>query len=125
MQTPRRQILAGLAAVLLTFAACGGGDDAAPPTGGGGESVTLQVSTIDNSFEPSSLSAPAGSEVTVEVSNDGENPHTFTIDDPEVSTGTIDAGESATATFTMPDASVTFYCEIHGEATMSGTIEVS
>jgi plastocyanin len=99
----------------------GGGEEA----DGGGEAVTLQVSAVDNSFEPASLSAPAGTEVTVEVTNDGNNPHTFTIDDPEVDTSTIAAGESADATFTMPDTSVTFYCAIHGENTMSGTLDPS
>lgn len=125
--------MAALTATVLLLAACGGDDDNTQPagtdggedTGGGGESVTLQVSAVDNSFDPSSLSVAAGSEVTVEVTNNGSNPHTFTIDDPEVDTSTIAAGESATATFAMPETSVTFYCAIHGEATMSGTIEAS
>lgn len=122
IRTPRC-VAAGLAALLLVFAACGGdGDDSAA---GGMEKVTLQVSAIDNSFDPSSLSAAAGSEVTVELTNDGDNPHTFTIDDPEADTSTVDGGGSATATFVMPERSVTFYCAIHGEKTMAGTIDPS
>ncbi len=124
--------LAGaLAALVLVLAACGGnGDDAQDAAGdggdeAGGEGVTLEVSTVDNAFEPSSLEAAAGSEVTVEVTNDGENPHTFTIDDPEVDTETIDAGASANVTFAMPGTAITFYCAIHGEDTMSGTIDPS
>jgi len=119
------------AALLLLLAACGGDAGDTQDVGGGeeadggGEAVTLQVSAVDNSFEPASLSAPAGTEVTVEVTNDGNNPHTFTIDDPEVDTSTIAAGESADATFTMPDTSVTFYCAIHGENTMAGTLDPS
>lgn len=132
LQAPKFRIMVLAAAALLLLAACGGDGDDAPTgtddgesTGGGAESVTLQVSTVDNSFDPSSLSAPAGSEVTVEVTNDGSNPHTFTIDDLDVDTSTIASGESATATFTMPEASVTFYCAIHGEDTMSGAIDAS
>lgn len=87
--------------------------------------MTLEVTAVDNSFDPSSLQAPAGSEVTVELTNDGNNPHTFTIDDPEADTSTIEGGSSGTATFTMPEESVTFYCAIHGEEAMSGTLDPS
>lgn len=124
----RVQITAILATTVLLLAACGGDD--APTAGednedtGSGGAATLEVSAVDNSFEPASLSAAAGEEVTVEVTNDGENPHTFTIDDLEVDTSTIQPGVSATATFTMPETAVTFYCAIHGQR-MSGTIDPS
>ncbi len=128
----RKLRLAGaLAALALALAACGGnGDDAQDAAANDGdqtgdEGVTLEVAAEDNAFEPSSLSAAAGSDVTVEVTNDGENPHTFTVDDLEVDTETIDAGESANVTFAMPKTPVTFYCAIHGEDTMSGTIDPS
>ncbi len=122
---PRLRTAGALAAALLVLAACGGDGDGFETGGGGDEGTTLEVSAVDNSFEPSSLSAAAGGEVTVEVTNDGENPHTFTIDDPEVDTSTIAAGESASVAFTMPETAVTFYCAIHGEDKMSGTIETS
>ena len=127
LHIPALRMMGILATALLLLGACGGDDGDAPTTGSDGddETVTLNVTTVDNSFDPSSLSAPAGGEVTVDVSNDGSNPHTFTIDDLEVDTDTIDPGGSASATFTMPDSSVTFYCEIHGEDAMSGTIETS
>lgn len=132
-RTPRLRAATFVAVLLMVFSACAGnGEDAAgtapgagEETGGGAESVTLEVTAVDNSFEPSTLSAPAGSEVTVELTNEGNNPHTFTIDDPDVDTGSVDGGDSATVTFTMPDSPVTFYCAIHGEDTMSGTLEPS
>lgn len=114
-----------LALLLLAPACAGNSSNGGDETGGGAETVTLEVSAVDNSFDPSSLSAPAGSEVTVEVANEGNNPHTFTIDDPEVDTSTIEPGDSATATFTMPESAVTFYCTIHGEDMMSGTVDPS
>lgn len=129
LRAPRSVITALLATTVLLLAACGGDDT--PTTGDGGddaggeEAVALEVSAVDNSFEPSSLSAPAGSEVTIDITNDGENPHTLTIDDPEVDTSTIEAGQSATVTFTMPDSSIEFYCAIHGANAMAGTIEAS
>lgn len=116
----------GLVLVLAAaLGACGGDDGGAAGNGGttgGGGGTTLQVTAVDNSFEPSSLQAPAGAEVTVELTNDGSNPHTFTIDDPAVDTGSVEGGGSATVSFTMPDQEVTFYCKIHGQAVMSGTI---
>ena len=130
-RTSRLRTAGTVAALLLLLAACGGDTDDTQDVGsgdqaeGGGEGVTLEVSAVDNSFEPASLSAPAGTEVTVAVTNDGNNPHTFTIDDPEVDTSTIAAGESADATFTMPDTSVDFYCAIHGANTMAGTLDPS
>jgi plastocyanin len=132
VRTRRLRTVGAIAALLLLLTACGGDDDVPQDTGaeaeeetGGEEAASLEVSAVDNSFDPSSLSAAAGSEVTVEVTNDGSNPHTFTIDDLEVDTETIASGESASATFTMPDSSVSFYCAIHGEAVMSGTIEAT
>lgn len=117
-------------ATFLVLGACSGGTDTTPSANGGGqpsagEGEELEVSAVDNLFEPSSLAAPAGSQVTVAISNDGENPHTFTITELDVDTSTIAAGDSATASFTMPETPVTFYCEIHGDKTMSGTIEPS
>lgn len=132
------RLLVLVLAAALTFAACGGddddagddatattaaADDAAEEPAGGGEPVSLAVSAVDNSFEPSSLSAPAGAEVTIEVTNDGSNPHTLTIDDPAADSGTLNGGDSGSVTFTMADGSLEFYCKIHGAGVMSGTIE--
>jgi plastocyanin len=121
----RFRVAALIAAALLLFAACGGdAADDLPEEGTGEEAgLTLQVTTVDNSFDPATLMAVAGTPVTIVVTNNGSNPHTFTIDDLEVDTGTIAAGESASETFIMPETSVTFYCAIHGEAAMSGAIE--
>jgi plastocyanin len=113
-------LLGVLTALLLMLAACGGDDDGAASDGGGGGASTT-LSAIDNSFDPDEVSAPAGEEVTVEVTNDGENPHTFTSDEAGFDSGTIEPGDSAEVTFTMPDAETEFLCTIHGSA-MSGTL---
>lgn len=135
MRIDRTKALALAAAALLVLGACGGDAEEAPESAetettteedaGGEDATALTVSAVDNSFEPASLSAPAGSEVTIEVTNDGANPHTFTIDDLGVDSGSLASGESATVTFDMGEDTVTFYCAIHGEAMMSGEIEAS
>lgn len=137
-RSPLFKVLGLLVALMVVLAACGGddeptttdaGDDTGTETeaeadaGGGGEAITLEITAMDNSFDPSTPTAPAGSEVTVELTNEGQNPHTFTIDDPAADTSTVDGGDSGTATFTMPDSPVLFYCAIHGEEAMSGTLE--
>ena len=87
--------------------------------------VVLNVATLDNSFNPATSSARAGQKVTVNVKNDGQRPHSFTIDGV-VDTGRLDAGQSKTVEFTPSSAgSLAFYCTIHTAAVMSGTLTVS
>lgn len=125
------KLLAIFAFAAIVLAACGGDDDGETATGdseqsedggdtgGGGSSVEL--SAQDNSFSPAEISAPAGEEVTVTFTNDGNNPHTFSSEDAGFDSDTVESGDSAEVTFTMPDAETTFLCNVHGEA-MSGTL---
>jgi plastocyanin len=85
-----------------------------------GEAVTIEAG--DNFFEPSTLNLKAGQEVTVEITNAGNTPHDWTIDEPSVSTGVMAAGDVANATFTVPDDDVEFVCTLHRG--MEGTIKV-
>lgn len=105
-------LLGGLAAVAL--AACGG---ASPASGdvrmGEGDADAVKVVASDNDFEPATLELDAGAEVTVEVYNDGEAAHNFVISQVDLSTGTIEAGQVATATFTVPDEPVSYVCTFH------------
>jgi len=45
--------------------------------GATGAGSGTELSAVDNSFVPSEISAPAGEEVTVTFTNEGNNPHTF------------------------------------------------
>ncbi len=118
-----------MAVAVLAFAACSDDEEPEEPAAeteeaeedaGGGEATTLAISAQDNLYEPDTLSAPAGAEVTVELTNVGDNPHTFTIDGL-ADTGTVESAGTGTATFTMPDTETTWSCAVHGEA-MSGTL---
>ena len=122
-----------LCCVFLLLGACGGddGEDQATDTPsveepessdvGDDASGELTVSAKDNFFEPTAVSVPAGEEVTIEFTNDGKAPHTFTSSELDVDSGTVKPGDSTTLTFAAPDASTQFACSIHG-ASMSGQI---
>lgn len=119
-----------LAVVLATAAfmvACGGGggDDKDAAPAGGGASAATKVEIVDLAFKPESLSATAGKEVTLELKNSGAQPHTFTITGL-VDSGRIETGQSKTVSFTPGQAgSLTFFCTVHGQGTMSGKLTVN
>ncbi|MDQ4145218.1 MAG: cupredoxin domain-containing protein [Actinomycetota bacterium] len=123
------RLAGGMFAAVLLFGACGGGSDEGDSAGegdaasgecGGSGGTTLTVEASDFQFEPSEFSAAAGEQVTVEFTNTDDAPHTFTIDDLECDTGSIDSGQSAELSFTMPEADMGFICTIHPD--MKGTL---
>jgi len=127
--TPGIKALALGAFALLTLGACGGSetssDSAASSGTGGGRAEQVTLSAIDNEFEPTELTVPGGGEVTVEFTNDGETVHTFTSEELGFDSGSVDAGDSKTVTFTAPDGDAEFVCTIHAESDdMVGTIVV-
>ncbi|HXG41863.1 MAG TPA: cupredoxin domain-containing protein [Dehalococcoidia bacterium] len=81
----------------------------------------MTVRALDFSFSPSRISAQAGQPLTVTVRNDGQAPHTFTIQDLNVDI-TVQPGQSMTVTFTPRAASYTFVCRFHAGAGMTGTL---
>jgi plastocyanin len=125
------RLLAVFACAALFLAACGGddddggdaatGDSEQSDNGDTGGGTSLDLSAQDNSFSPAELSAPAGEDVTVTFTNEGNNPHTFSSEDAGFDSDNVESGESAEVTFTMPDEETTFICNVHGEA-MSGTL---
>jgi len=86
--------------------------------------ATQQVGVRNFAYSPATLSAQVGQPVTINVTNSGPAPHTFTIDGLTDS-GSIANGTSKSVTFTPTQArTYTFYCTIHGAAVMSGTLTV-
>lgn len=124
MRTIPRMFLAVLFATALLLGACGGDDPEPAPAGGddGGVPIEEAVVAQDNSFTPNDITGAAGTEVTVQFTNDGENPHTFSSEDLGFDTGTIDSGGTASVSFTIPEAAATFQCNIHAGSGMTGTI---
>jgi plastocyanin len=123
IQSPRPTMLlvGALGLVALLGTACGFSSQPSGNVGEGpatGEAVRLVA--VDGQFTPDSLQLPAGEEVTIEIRNEDGTAHDFAVGSLDVNTGTIDPGEAATATFTMPDDVTEFECTIHGG--MSGRI---
>lgn len=74
----------------------------------------IGVVAVDNAFDPDVLEAAAGEEVTIEVSNEGEAAHNFVVSDLDISTGTLNGGDVATVTLTVPEGGVEYVCTFHG-----------
>jgi plastocyanin len=83
---------------------------------------SIKVVAAASSFDPETLNLEAGEKVTVEVTNDDDMAHDFAIESLELNTGTIEAGEVANATFTVPDKGIEFVCTFHPD--MTGRIKV-
>jgi plastocyanin len=81
----------------------------------------IDIGTEDFAFDPKDASVAAGGKVT--VTNRGQAPHTLTLDDQPLDTGTIQPG--ATADLTAPDkpGSYSFRCTVH-PARMRGVLVV-
>lgn len=128
----------GALALASSLAACGGD----------GAAATLQTTATEYAFDPSSWTVEAGSEQSIELSNEGQIVHEWavlnagkTIESEEelpededtllsewVSTEVeVEAGETVTYDFTAPDAGTyQVICAIpgHFDAAMEGTLIV-
>ena len=114
-----------LSAVLI-LVACGGegaSDGGATGTGaagdGGGSSVST-ITLIDNEFQPSAPVVAAGD---VELVNDGDAPHTFTVEGEDVDVE-VPAGETASATLDLEPGTYALFCEFHRAQGMETTLTV-
>lgn len=88
------------AIAVLTLAACSGAapaNDAATPA-----PLVINVKAADIMFDPMTLSAKVGQPVTVNFQNAGALEHSFIIDKLNVKLEHVQAGQTATVTFTPP-----------------------
>ena len=81
--------------------------------GSAGSDAVEVVLQDDDDFDPEALHLEAGTEVDVEVRNEGSNDHNFTIDALDLSTGTIEPGRVMTATFVVPNGTTEYHCTFH------------
>jgi plastocyanin len=87
-------------------------------------STSFELELDDNYFGPTVLEGDAGQTLTVQLHNEGDATHTFTIDgvvDEELAPGTEDV--SADVTF-PDDGALVFYCRFHRGSGMLGALSV-
>jgi uncharacterized cupredoxin-like copper-binding protein len=129
------------AAIAIPLAGCGGDDDddggsadagaatQAATTGGGGGGETVDMSAVDYKFNPSDPSVKSG-EVTFNLTNDGQQPHSLEIEDVDGQDqeieGDVSPGESGTLMVNLKPGKYEFYCPVpgHKELGMEGDITV-
>ena len=120
---PSARLLAVAGLVVLALSACSSSEPTGDvASGAAADADSIKVVATDESFDPGTLNLETGEEVTVEVTNDDDMAHDFAIESLELNTGTIEGGEVANATFTVPDEGVEFVCTFHPD--MTGRIEV-
>ena len=140
----RRQLLGAAAALVIAPAAVGiayanparqdatpgatpgtpGATPGASPAAGGATSV--EVSMVDLAFEPKEFTIPAGTDVSVTVTNNGALQHNWDVEGTDFKTNIAGGGDVQTITVNLPAGSYPFECDVpgHAEAGMVGTLTV-
>jgi nitrosocyanin len=128
-------LIAATAGLILAGCGGGGGSKSSATTAGNtatsaasnaGGAITLNVVTKDFMFQPTTLSAIAGKQVTVTIKNQGQADHNFSITSLNVNQD-IKKGETQTVTFTPNQSgAIQFFCEYHKNSNgMVGTLNVT
>ena len=141
----RLPMLSAVLVLLLGVAACGGyGNDKKSEEGEGttttiggaavevhgtkdvsGETGKVEIEMYDNYFEPTVLKGTPGQKVTIELMNEGEAAHTFTVSEQSVDQE-VQPGDEAEADVTFPESGeLTFICKFHENSGMVGALEPS
>jgi uncharacterized cupredoxin-like copper-binding protein len=132
-------LLAIGAAVAVPIVGCGGSDDedstsnAATPAStagtGGGAGGTVDLTATDFKFSPSDPTVKSG-QVTFNLKNDGQAPHSIEIEDVNGSDqeleGDVSPGSDGTLAVNLAPGTYEFYCPVddHKEMGMEGEITV-
>ena len=101
-----------ITSTLLVLGACTSPEPSGDVSSGAGASDAVEVATVDNAFEPERLELAAGDPVEIEITNEDDGTHNFTIDELGLSTGAIDGGGVATARFVVLEGETTFACTL-------------
>jgi len=131
------------AAIAVPLAGCGGDDDNDSTSADTGEATqasttagaaaaggqTVDMSAVDFKFNPSDPSVKSG-DVTFNLTNDGQAPHSLEIEDvngqDQEIEGDVAPGQSGTLQVNLPPGTYEFYCPVgnHKEMGMEGEITV-
>ncbi len=81
-----------------------------------GDGDSLEMELDDFYFGPTFVKATPGATITLELHNEGEASHTFTIDALDIDEE-VAAGDTAEVDVTLPDSGATaFYCRFHKDS---------
>jgi plastocyanin len=88
--------------------------------------TAVDVVSFDIYFEPSEVTIPADTDVTVNLPNEGVTPHNFSIDELGIDVD-IAPGATEQVVINAPAGEYEFYCNVpgHKEAGMVGTLIVT
>jgi plastocyanin len=136
-------VAAAIAGFLLALAACGGSNgDEGDAEGGSttiagmspqlhgtkdvsGETGKVEIELDDDYFEPTILKGEPGQTVTLELRNEGDNPHTLTISGRGIDQE-VQPADEAEVDVTFPESGqLAFVCRFHESNGMVGALEVS
>jgi plastocyanin len=93
---------------------------------GGTFDSEVAVSAFDLGFTPTAFTIPAGTDITITVTNDGAIQHDFKIVDTDFGTPLVASGQSEALVVNLPAGEYTYICTVEGHAAagMTGTITV-
>ena len=146
----RGVVIVAASLLLLAAAGCGsssssssGGTTTEESGGGGGQKTIAGVQANDHGtkavedkgktevelddfyFKPTVLEGKPGQKVTLELKNEGNTEHSFTIDSQGIDKD-IQPGDEAEVTVTIPKSGVvSFYCKFHKSSGMAGALAVT
>jgi plastocyanin len=147
----RGAVIVAACLLLLATAGCGsssssssGGTTTEESGGGGGGQKTIagvqandhgtkavedkgktEVELDDFYFKPTVLEGKPGQKVTLELKNEGNTEHSFTIDSQGIDQD-VQPGDEAEVDVTIPKSGVvSFYCKFHKSSGMAGALAVT
>lgn len=104
-----------------------GGEDVAPAADGGEATAPIDLVMVDLAFEPTEITIPANTDVTINLTNNGALPHIFALSDGSVTSDEIPGGGTGSVVLNLPPGEYDFHCPVpgHTEAGMVGKLIVT
>jgi plastocyanin len=85
----------------------------------------LDLELDDFYFEPTVLTGSPGETLTLDLENEGDTEHNFSLTDQGIDQD-VEAGEKAEVSVTFPDSgTLVFFCKYHQDMGMRGALTVS
>jgi uncharacterized cupredoxin-like copper-binding protein/mono/diheme cytochrome c family protein len=101
------------------------------PTDNGGDTGTTtagyEIDMVDLAFEPTELTIPANTDVTIALVNSGNLPHAFAVPSEGITSAEIPGGSTGSVVVNLPPGEYEFDCPVpgHKDAGMIGKLIVS